>query len=457
MYDKCKQVSTRLTGTFKDKVLRMALRNAQRIIIMTKISNKFWENCLSLNGFARQIIASIHSSSLVISLLSLLFSASLQAGTLEQAKRIHERLAGVPPSKTVLLNMKNKLDNGDGTGAALDAIENSFFYTVTLKNFVTPWTNEAETVFAPLNDYSATVIGIIRDDIDFREILSGDILYVGDPSLNIPSYANTSNAHYQALEDQHLDLKQNLVKTTQSAVTSIPAEATAGITTTRAAAQAFFIDGTNRAMFRFTLKNQLCTDLEPIKDITRSPDRIRQDVSRSPGGDSRIFLNNCIGCHSGMDPMTQAFAYYNFTYDSTNDPDATNGRLSYNSQGTIDPDTGSRVQKKYHINADNFKFGYITENDHWDNYWRFGPNANLGWSSTLTGTGDGAKSMGKELANSQAFASCQVKKVFENVCLRQPVDTADRTQIASMPQSFQSNNYRLKQVFAESAVYCMGD
>ena len=50
-----------------------------------------------------------------------------------------------------------------------------------------------------------------------------------------------------------------------------------------------------------------------------------------------------------------------------------------------------------------------------------------------------------------------LKKVFENVCLRQPVDTADRTQIASMTQSFQSNNYRLKQVFAESAVYCMGD
>jgi len=41
----------------------------------------------------------------------------------------------------------------------------------------------------------------------------------------------------------------------------------------------------------------------------------RQDVSRSPGGDSRLFLNNCIACHSGMDPMTQAFAYYD--YDET--------------------------------------------------------------------------------------------------------------------------------------------
>ena len=47
-------------------------------------------------------------------------------------------------------------------------------------------------------------------------------------------------------------------------------------------------------------------------DTTRPPDRIRQDVARSPGGDSRLFLNNCVGCHSGMDPMAQAFAYYNF-------------------------------------------------------------------------------------------------------------------------------------------------
>ena len=72
--------------------------------------------------------------------------------------------------------------------------------------------------------------------------------------------------------------------------------------TSRAAAQSFFIAGTNRAMFRFTVLNHMCRDLEEIHDTTRPPDRIRQDVSRSPGGDARLFLNNCVGCHSGMDP-----------------------------------------------------------------------------------------------------------------------------------------------------------
>ena len=65
-------------------------------------------------------------------------------------------------------------------------------------------------------------------------------------------------------------------------------------------------------MFRFTLLNHLCRDMEQMHDTTRPPDRIRQDVTRSPGGDSSVFLNNCIGCHSGMDPMAQAFAYYDF-------------------------------------------------------------------------------------------------------------------------------------------------
>lgn len=391
---------------------------------------------------------------------SLIFIFSLptiQAGPREQAKRIHERLAGVPPSEATLADMQSLINSGDSLNAAMTAMDNSNFYNVTLKNFVTPWSNDTETVFAPLNDYSATVIGMVRDDIDFREILSADIIYVGAAGMGIPGYSNSNNDHYQALEDQRIDLKDNLQQQTQSSVTGLPSEATAGVTTTRAAAKAFFIDGTNRSMFRFTLRNQLCTDLEPLKDITLSPDRIRQDVSRSPGGDSRIFLNNCIGCHTGMDPLTQAYAYYDFVHDVDNDPTGINGSLSYNAQGDTDPDTGSRVKKKYHVNANSFKFGFITEDDAWENYWRTGQNANLGWSNSLPGSGQGAKSMGQELANSAAFASCQVKKVFKQVCLRNAVDSTDRNQIDSMVTSLKSNSYNIKQVFAESAVYCMGD
>jgi hypothetical protein len=401
---------------------------------------------------ARKVI--INFAIIIVSLSTL---SQTYAGTREQAKRIHDRLAGVPPSSDVLDEMESLVSIGNVRGAADIAMDNPAFYSVTLKNWITPWTNEDADVFAPLNDYTATVIGITRDEVDFRQILSGDILYLGDASAGAPAYSISSNAHYQALEDQSADLKEVLQATTQSAVTNLPAEATAGVMTTRAGAKSYLKDGTNRAMFRFTLINHMCTDLEGLKDTSRSPDRIRQDVSRSPGGDSRIFNNSCVGCHSGMDPLAQAFAYYNYEYNVDSDPDGEQGALEYNQSGQIDANTGTQVQGKYHINSNNFPYGFITNNDNWSNYWRQGLNKNLGWDESLPDNGSGAKSMGQELANSQQFASCQVTKVFENICLRSPQDFADRTKINSMTNTFTSTGYNIKQVFADSADYCKGE
>ena len=356
--------------------------------------------------------------------------------------------------------MEALLANGnpaDDIDAALMATDNPEFYRVTLKNFAASWTNRDQSQFVALNDYTATVIGMVRDELDFRQVLYGDIIYIGNPNLGLPAYAAGNNNHYEALEDQGIDLQANLVQRNQSAVTGLPAEATAGVMTTRAGAQAFFIAGTNRAMLRFTLLNHLGRDLEQLQDSTRSPDRIRQDVSRSPGGDSRIFLNNCIGCHSGMDPLAQAFAYYNFNYNADNDPEGINGQLVYNDVGQTDPATGTRVVAKYHINSNNFQFGYVTPNDGWNNYWRNGVNSLLGWDSTLTGSGDGAKSLGMELSHSRAFSEYQVTKVFRAVCLREPGNSSDRSQVTSITDSFIANGHNLKRVWAEVALYCKGE
>nr|PZN67121.1 MAG: hypothetical protein DIU62_06950 [Pseudomonadota bacterium] len=371
----------------------------------------------------------------------------LHAGPLEraQAKRIHDRIAGVPPTAEMLDLMEQDLLANPGHAGAVNAARRAMgtktFYTTVLKNWVTPWTNREQTVFAPLNDYTATVIGMIRDDVDFRQVLSGDILYVG--GAGYPQYSPANNNLYEQLEDNDADLSDPavLIAATQSQHTGLPAAATAGVMTTRAAAQAFFVAGTNRAMFRFTLMAHMCRDLEQVHDVTLPPDRIRQDVSRSPGGDSRVFLNNCIGCHNGMDPLAQAFAYYNYN--------ETTGRIEY---------TDGVVQPKYLINADNFKYGYVTPDDGWTNYWRQGANSVLGWDPSLPGSGNGAKSMGQELANSEQFSRCLVEKVFRTVCLRPPVNSADRTEVERVMSIFRgSANYRVKDVFAETAAYCRGN
>lgn len=363
------------------------------------------------------------------------------AGPREQAKRMHDRLTGTPPSPTLLDELETRAQSSLVDTAMYIMDRNSdrsrYFYSVTLKNFATPWTNRDRSVFAPLNDYTATVIGMVRDDADFRGILFEDVVYIGTGIS--PAYSPADNRHYEAMENNNADLRQVLARTSQSSLSGLPPAATAGVLTSRAASAAFFIAGTNRAMFRYTLLNHLCRDLEQVQDATLPPDRIRQDVTRSPGGDSSVFNNNCIGCHTGMDPMAQAFAYYDF--------DTIQERLVY---------TPGQVQPKYLINANNFKPGYVTPDDRWDNYWRlYGQNTLLGWSPSLPGKGIGAKSLGEELAHSDAFAQCQAEKVFRAVCFRSPSDPADRSQVSASTAGFKSTG-NLKRVFAETAAYCAG-
>jgi hypothetical protein len=274
---------------------------------------------------------------LVVGLVSAGLVSIAQASPREQAKRIHDRLSGVPPTEAVLSAMEADVQNNNSIAAAYTAMDDANFYNVTLKNFAAPWTNEAQSAFVPLNDYIATVIGMIRDEVPFNTLLSADLLYVGAGGLPIAGYSSSSNQHYADIERLGLDMSNPavLTQTSQSALPGgVPANAAAGVMTSRAAAEAFFIAGTNRAMFRFTMLNHLCNDMQQVHDIKLPPDRIRQDVSRSPGGDSRLFLNNCIGCHNGMDPLAQAFAYYDF--------DEVNGSIEY---------TAGQVQAKRRTGA----------------------------------------------------------------------------------------------------------
>ena len=392
----------------------------------------------SFAGLTRALLAVVLTAAVAL---------PVSAGPREQAAQIHNRIAGVPAPAAVLTQMENAINGVEpscstygvtgATCAAYIAMDNVSFYNVTLKNFAAPWTNRDQSVFVPLNDYMATVIGMVRDDIPFNTLLSADLTYVGSPGVVPAAPAPNNNDHYAQLEANNVNLRDELVSTSQSSVQQIPSNATAGVMTSRAASEAFYVAGTNRAMFRFTLLNHMCNDMEQMHDPKLSPDRIRQDVSRSPGGDSRLFLNNCVGCHTGMDPLAGAYAYYNWN--------ETTERLEY---------TAGIVQPKYFNNDLNFPQGFRTQDDSWQNYWRTGQNSYLGFDPALPGAGNGAKSMGEELGNSQAFASCQVRKVFSAVCMRDPENIDDRTAVDSITTTFTQTGYRMKQVFADVAVHC---
>jgi hypothetical protein len=368
------------------------------------------------------------------------------AGPNEQAARLFERLTGTAPSAATLTQMANDISGSNANAAATLAMQDPNFYNVTVRNFAQPMSNKPQSLFVPLNDYTATIIGMVRDNVPFNTVLSADLIYTGNGAKlpngegsQLPAYSFANDNHYTYLDSVNADLSTVLQPQTQSQLTGIPSAAVAGVLTTFAGASAYFYKGTNRAMVRFTMMDYMCHDLQTMEDVTRPPDRIRQDPARSPGGDSRVFLTQCIGCHSGMDALAGAFAYYDFNL--------TSNQMVY---------TPGQVQQKYAINTTNFPQGYVTTDDSWINHWRSGPNSLFGWSSSLPGSGNGAKAFGQEIENSQQFATCQVTKAFQQMCLRAPSNAADRAEVAQVTSDFVSSNYNMKTAFGETAVFCMG-
>ena len=85
------------------------------------------------------------TSMMLAALLVLQPTVPLLAGPNEQAARMHNRLAGVPPSSAVLSQMAALISNNNPQGAAQLAMNNSGFYNVTLRNFIAPATNRAQS------------------------------------------------------------------------------------------------------------------------------------------------------------------------------------------------------------------------------------------------------------------------------------------------------------------------
>jgi hypothetical protein len=402
-------------------------------------------NILNTRGakmhLSRQRIINV-CSALIFTLGIASVSVSI-AGPREQAKRMHDRLAGVPPSEAVLTSMTAKIQGGDTLGAAMEAMDNPAFINTTIKDWATPWTNRDQSVYRDLNDATATVMGMVRDDVPFDQILYADTVYVGTAEATNDAYAVDNNDHYVDMQNRRRDFSDPsiLVPMSQSALNDqLAAGDTAGIMTTRGYAEAFLVAGTNRAALRFATLNFMCMDMENFRDKSSYPDRVRQDVDRSPGGDSKIFMNDCLTCHAGMDGLAGAFAYYDFDEEAQ--------RLVY---------TDGVVQPKYLNDPGVFRTGFATTGDSWVNYWRSGQNSWVGWNAPNNGVGRGAKSLGMELAATRQFSECQVKKAFEKVCHRSPNGAADIQAVTNIANSFEANNRNMKRIFGETAAYCMGN
>jgi hypothetical protein len=395
------------------------------------------------------------------------------------------------------------------------------FYNVTVKDMVTPWTNKDKTTLAPLNDLSATVIGWVRDEKQFNKILFEDSVYKAagvtfkgemayfqgnnypssisgaqgicqrdltsseladtskyrviynnphnpndpnDKKCRITKYSKTSLDNYykiNALYLPHLDVvvETNLINTTNDHYESLTAlglnlgdpdlliensqenkihqypKAISGILTTRAYGAAFVVAGTNRAPVAYAIENFLCKDMNEMNDTTIPDHRNRRDVDRSPGGTSEIYKNRCVGCHAGMDALAGAFAYYDYV----------NGKLIY---------TPGQVVSKMNHNVV-FPQGFVTQSDQWMNLWTEGQNASLKWGEATVG--EGVRSLGQMLSETEAFHSCMAQQVYKKVCLKPVTADEDKMRVAKLTQKYKSDNFNMKNLFINTSIECMGD
>lgn len=423
------------------------------------------------------------------------------ADEVSQAARMHRRLTGLNPPKTTLDAMVALLKEGNRIGAAAVAIDNdkqSAFYNLFLPAFIGR-DFDRDANLTPLNDAGALFVAMVRDELDFREWLYGNITAVGDfqwdPAVYDDPYkgrnnapdpikqpAADSNRHYEMMQTRHVDLKKHLkiIKQTNPLVDpqgqwaghtdTVPA----GVFTTRGFASVFYNAGTNRSPIRFTLKNYFCEDIEAWHDTTVPDNEVRRDPTRSPGGEPAVFVNKCKGCHAGMDPMSRAFAYLDwddqkhvvkFTKPLTTTPYdqvqcAVGAEITLSESSTFEQKLHCAVVKKYLNNKETYPAGYAVTSDRWMNQWTDNNNARAGWPASKGEKiyGAGPKDLGRMFAQSRAFPRCMAKRALQSVCFVTDFDNqVVKDKWARLTDNFVGGGYKMKGLFAETATLCAGD
>ncbi len=394
------------------------------------------------------------ASGLFVTLLLSMPAFSAGTDDLSKAKAqvafVYKRLAGVPA-------LAKDVDAwGAGLVAAPDknaylydvvakaATDNDKFYSVTVLDFAQLESNKERALADGTNvlsDLTATVIGLTRDEKDYRASLSEDVLYIPTGT----TYAAGSNAIYETLYTNVKNgapLGTALTATTQTGATGLPIQA--GIFTLRGFGSVYYEAGTNRGPFRFASINYLCNDMENFSDVSRADIHVRRDVDRSPGGDSTKYKTECVGCHAGMDPFTKAFAYLDFVPAA-----AANGASPILYTGAATPPT---IPLKMNRNSDVFPDGEEVKNDSWENLWVAGVNSGKGWAAGKE-KGTGIKAFGEAFAGTTMFPTCMAQRVYKTVCLKEGTLASDTDAIKSLAAEF-SKTFNMKELFKDTAVLC---
>lgn len=300
------------------------------------------------------------------------------------------------------------------------------FLEVRVRNFAAPFSSKDSSPLEPLNDLQALIIGVVRDEIDARQIVSGNIRYAGAAALGLPPVSRSNNDHYAAFESAGRSLAYDLDLVEDQWP---DLDLGAGLYTTRQWAKINYDAGTNRRSVKNSFEQFLCTPIDSWKTRGLPDDFIRRDVDRAPGGNPSTFQNFCRNCHAPMDGFAGAFAKVDFMSDS----------FSF---------TPNAIVAKMNQNGETYPAGFVTTDDSWVNMLKYGSAADFGWRGPIEG--QGIKAFSEMVANSSAYSRCMVKKTFDEVCGGSIVEAAPGL-LDKMTTDFESNGYNLKYLFEKLA------
>ena len=444
-------------------------------------------------------------------------SASTESGAVSPEHKstavlLHNRITGAPPTAETLAEMVKLLQQQKHEEAALLATEAPAFYDIKLLNMFSAWSNVDANIDAGLNDMIATLIGMVRDDVPFKEALYGDHLYVlgkySDESTyrekeiseyvfeqfayyeateedifsggRHPNYRVHSNSHYARHIANVLNLKDLLHDVKQSdsqnyavrvGVKKMPASQY-----TERRHSTFANEDT---VYLLYYEPVAALPRKAIAGILSTRGFAKAYYSAGTNRRATAFVLKYFLCHdmhmlhdTGIKhdfirrdvdrrPSGDANIYEEKCAGCHAGMDALSGwnvyydfgkqpiGYSIGEQLLYDP---QQVNKKINKN-DLGGGGHVPQDDSFTNLWTEGQNTILGWSSTTSGTG--AKEWGKMLAESEAFASCMATQAFEQICMGKPEIKEERAAVDKMAEYFVTNDYSMKKLFAATAVSCL--
>lgn len=424
---------------------------------------------------------------IVVALLGCLYiqeSVAQDRSPTGEAKWMLERITGVKwaPDASQIVDMAARISAGDKVGAAKIATSQPQFYSVTVKEMSAKMSSRAESVREPLNDFSASFIGIVRDNTDARELLYGNFYYAytGTPALpagvtvrmvDTAANQNTnmllSNNHFVDLENANLNVHEYLTKvqgqripTSTTANIASPEADVAGVLTQRAFLSAHAVAGTNRRLVEFTFREFMCQPIEGWADTSASDIRVGKDIDRVPGGDPNKFLTTCKGCHSVMDGFRGAFARWDFNANVNGVLHSLNGVTTGGFQ-PVNSDATRQVMRK--LNRDTppaatmfvmFPGGWNTVDTSFVNNADRGVNATtFGWrglapdGAALSTSSSGTNSFGRLIANSKRFSQCMAKRIWDQVCKYSLPEVDSDIVFVGLAMQFEQNGYKMKDLF----------